>query len=161
LGAVVAIKSAINGTVRGKLVLVGLPGEIESNVMRLTLLIPVWIRRVIGSTRWGRSNVLIPVLRNILGIKNGRQDDKLLDDLATTDTRSLVDTNVEKEVGEQIAKLVPRIQNEHHFIYGAKDPLIDSTKEFVKNPIIIQDADHNVCTSQPEKTLEIFRSILG
>ncbi len=44
--------------------------------------------------------------------------------------------------------------------YGEKDKLLNSTKELVKDPLVIEGADHNPFTSQPASTLNLLRKIL-
>jgi pimeloyl-ACP methyl ester carboxylesterase len=160
LGTVVAIKSAINGCTRGSLIVIGMPVKFENRNLKTISLIPVWIRRLIGSTIWGRKTILIPILRGITGAEGKKSDQELLDDLSSTDTRSLVDIDVYTEIEQQMPTLLPRIKNKVVYIYGSKDTLADYAKAFVKNPIRIEGADHNIFTSQPQKSLAILRNIL-
>ncbi len=160
LGTVVAVKSASGGCLEGKLVLVGMPAKVDSEKLKQASLIPVWFRRIIVSTFWGRDKILIPVLRDIIGVADKKRDNELLEGLAVTDTRSLVDLDVYKEIELKMSDLVPKLKNETFYVYGEKDKLIDSTRELARNPIFIEGADHNVFRSQPGKMLKALKTIL-
>lgn len=160
LGTVVTVKAVVRNKLKNKLILVGTPVGIQSEKLKNASLIPIWMRRLVGSTAIGRSKVLIPVLRDIIGKADKKSDIGLLKDLQTTDTKSLVDINVHSEVELQMPKLLQQLKNETYFIYGDRDKLLETSKHLISKPILIENADHNTFESQPEITLEVIRSIL-
>ena len=160
LGTVVTIKAMVNNKLINKLILVGTPVGIQSEKLNSASRIPVWIRRLVGSTVIGRSKILIPVLRDIIGKTDNKSDIGLLKDLQTTDTKSLVDIDVYSEVELQISGLLKQLKNEAYFIYGTKDKLLEKSKHLILKPILIENADHNTFASQPKKTLYMIQSIL-
>lgn len=161
LGAVVAVKAATSGCLQGKLILVGFPVQVTTQKLKVVSLIPVWIRRLIGSTTWGRDKLLIPVLRDIIGSKDKKRDDQLLLELQETDTRSLVDLDIDKEINQQIPGLLNHLTNLVIFVYGQTDKLIDTAKNIIKNPVIMPGAGHNVFRSQPQKLLNLLAKIIA
>lgn len=157
LGTVVAVKAVSKGCSDGKLILIGMPLRISSEKLKIASLIPIWVRRILGSTIWGRSKILIPILRDVIGIADKKRNAQLLKELKTTDTRALVDLDPYKEVESQMPKLLKKLKNEVIYIYGANDKLLKTSKSLIKNPIIIKEADHNVFRSQPKNTLNILK----
>jgi pimeloyl-ACP methyl ester carboxylesterase len=157
LGAVVAIRSANLGCLGGKMLLVGTPGKVESEMLKKSTIIPRFIRRFLASTKLGREKILIPVLWDIIGVKGDVKTSTLPELLKTTDVRSLVDLDVYREIELDLPNLLKELKNKITFIYGEKDGVRKTTTEFIKNPIIISNADHNVFTSQPKATLDIIR----
>jgi pimeloyl-ACP methyl ester carboxylesterase len=160
LGTVVTVKSVVNGCIKGKLILVGMPSKVKSEKLKKASLIPMRFRRILGSTVWGREKILIPILRDIVGNAGEKRDNGMLSGLEETDTRSLVDLDVYKEIELQVPVLLPKLSNETVFIYGSKDKLIDSTKDLVLNPIVIEGAEHNVFRTHPDKLLSLLKDIL-
>ncbi len=161
LGTIVALKAAAAGTVQGPLILVGMPVKTESAKLKNASLIPVFLRRLICSTSWGREHILLPVLRDILGTRPDAQGDvRLLKDLQSTDTRALVDLNAVKEIQEDIPAIMPNIHNPIWYIYGSEDNLLKDARVAKDRLHVIKGARHNVFSSQPEQLLSILRQIL-
>ena len=156
LGTVVAAKSAEKECLQGKLILIGAPIKVDSEILKKASLIPIWLRRFIGSTEWGRSKILVPILRDIIGNKDKGNDQELLRELEITDTKALVDLDVYREVNLQMPEVLPKLKNEIVYIYGEKDKLLKSAKEFLKDMVIIEDADHNIFKSQLSITFEVI-----
>lgn len=161
LGTVVTVKLAAKGCIKGKLVLVGMPGKVESEKLRRASLIPIWLRHAFGSTVLIRKKILIPALRDALGSKaDKKRDEELLNSMSEIDTRALVDMNVYEEIVLQVPILLPKLSNKLTFVYGENDKLIESTRNLISSPIIIKGAGHNVFRSQPDKMLAILKDIL-
>jgi len=160
LGTVVAVNAAIQNCTDGKLILIGTPVVVESQKLKQVSWLPIWLRRLLCSTTIGRDKILVPVLRDIIGVADRKRDEALLNELRVTDTKSLVDIDVYREVGLSMPKLLKQLNNEVYFIYGAKDKLYQTSKHLIKNPIVIENADHNIFKSQPDKSLEVLRNIL-
>ncbi len=157
LGTIVAVKAISKGGINGKLILIGMPLIISSKKLKKASLIPVWIKRILGSTVWGRSKILIPLLRDVIGAADKKRNTQLLKELETTDTHALVDLDPYKEIELQMPRLLKKLGNEAIYIYGANDKLLKTSKNLIKNPIIIKEAEHNVFRSQPKSTLNILR----
>ncbi len=160
LGTVIAVSAAAAGTLKGQLILVGVPGKIEGRILAKANLIPLWLRRQICSTSIGRKKILMPLVRDIIGNDAKNEDINLLEELAITDTRALVDLDIFKDVVVKMEKLLPQITNKVVFIYGEHDRLHTSTTHLVKDPLVIEGADHNPFTSQPTKLLSTLIQII-
>jgi pimeloyl-ACP methyl ester carboxylesterase len=160
LGTVVAAKAVEQGCLKGKLILVGTPLTMDSEKLKKASLIPIWLRRLLGSTVWGRKKILIPVLRDITGKANRERDEELLKKLDTTDTKALVDMDVYKEVDLQMPRILPKLKNDIVYIYGEKDKLLEAAKKLLKKLVIIEGAGHNTFRSHPNKTLEVLNKNL-
>lgn len=161
LGTVVATRAMIRHTLPNTLLLAGTPIGIESDMLKNASLMPVWLRRAVASTVWGRKRILIPVLRDILGDGTEERDRGLLNDLTTTDTKSLVDINMHQEVNLQMKRLLQQINNEVYYLYGDRDALWKTARHYVKKPIVIKGAEHNIFTSEPNKTLAVINILLS
>lgn len=161
LGAVAAIKSASSGYLKGKLILIGLPGNVKNKKLRIASFLPLQIRRAAALTSIGRRKILIPIFKDVIGIKDSKRDGILFDAMLSTSVNSLTDIKMYERPENQVKNLLCNVKNETVFIYGSQDKLINSTSDFVDGPIIIQDADHVVFSSQPEKTLSVLKSEIG
>lgn len=160
LGAVAAIKSATRGYLKGKIILIGLPGNINNKKLRIASLLPLQIRRAAALTSIGRRKILIPIFKDVIGIKDSKRDGILFDAMLSTSVNSLTDINMYERPENQVKNLLCYVKNETVFIYGSHDKLLYTTKNIVKNPIIIQNADHVVFSSQPAETLKIIKNQL-
>lgn len=160
LGAVTAIKSASRGYLKGKLVLIGLPGKVNNKKLRMASLLPLQIRRSLALSSLARKKILIPIFKDVIGIKDKERDHILYDAMLSTSVKSLTDINMFEKKDRNVQSLLKRVKNETIFIYGEYDKLLRSTKDFITSPIIIENADHVVFSSQPGKILLVVRSAL-
>ncbi len=160
LGAVTAIKSASKGSVSGKLILIGLPGNVKNMKLRMASFLPLRIRRTLALSSFARKRILIPIFKDVIGITDKKRDKTLYDAMLSTGVESLTDINMFEKKDKRVQSLLKNVKNETVFMYGSKDKLLLSTQDYVDMQIIIEDADHVVFSSQPKKTLSILRSLL-
>jgi pimeloyl-ACP methyl ester carboxylesterase len=152
-GCVVALQTAKLGDFKGKLNLIGLPGNIKGLLIRLSSFAPLWLKRFIGNTTVGRKKVILPMLQSAIGEDTKR----LLEIIKTTDTKSLVDFDTYKEVTKSVPNLLQEVKNEIAVIYGDNDALRETTSEFVKDPIIIiKNAGHTIFATNSKDLLEVI-----
>ncbi len=161
LGGVTAIKSASKGNLNGKLVLIGVPGKVKNKKLRIASLLPIRLRHNLALSSLARKKILIPIFKDVIGIKDKERDHILYDAMLSTSVKSLTDINMFERKDRNVLSLLKRVKNETVFIYGEYDKLLTSTKNFVVDPTIIKGADHVVFSSQPQKTLSTLRDILG
>jgi len=160
LGAVTAIKSASKGVLKGKLVLIGLPGNVKNKKLRIASFLPLRVRRFLASSSIARKKILIPIFKDVIGIRDNKRDNILYKAMLSTSVKSLTDINMYEKKDKSVQALLKMVKNQTCFLYGSDDKLRESTKDFVSNQIIIEGADHVVFDSQPEKTLDILLSTL-
>lgn len=159
LGAVAAVKAAVKGLHKGKLILIGAPVRVESNKLRSSRLLPLFLRRLIGSTRWGRKNLILNILRDVIGPISLKKDNELLKDMETTDTRSLVDTDIEREI-KHLPEYISELQNRISFIYGEKEKLLQTSKNYISNSFIIKNSFHTVFEWKPEEIVRLLENLV-
>lgn len=161
LGAVVAVKSVYRAGLNSRLVLVGLPLQVKGAGVSFASFIPVAIRRSVISTHWGRKHILLPILRNALGSKpNSEQDRKLITAIEATDTKSMVDLNVEKEINLQIPFLLKQIPNRKSFVYGSNDSLAKTAKQHIDPILYVEGAGHNIFANQNEGVYRLIKTLI-
>lgn len=159
-GTLVAVKTAAKRCISGKLILVGMPGKISGWKFELVRWIPVALRRIIVATKFGKENLLLPILRENLGEADKDIDKDFLKEIVTTDPRSLADIDVQREIEKDLPKYLPQAQSETIFIYGEWDRLQETTKHIIDEYITVLESDHVIFQSQPEKTLEILNQLI-
>jgi len=77
-----------------------------------------------------------------------------------TDPKSLVDINYQKEIGNELPKALKKVTNQIVYIYGARDLQRKTTKEMIKNPIIIPNLGHNIFAYNSPKVLEVIKKCI-
>ncbi|MBD3363528.1 alpha/beta fold hydrolase [Candidatus Dojkabacteria bacterium] len=152
LGTIVSTKAATLGCTKAKLIHVGAPAKIIGWKIRFVNKIPIFIRRIIISTKWGKENLLIPILRTNIGTKAKENNQEFLIKLQTTDPRSLADINYIKAVEIDFPKALSLVENKTVFIYGEKDAQRNYADKITEEYTIIEGAEHNLFRSKPEKT---------
>lgn len=160
LGTIVAAKAAAQECFEGKLILVGVPGKVSGWRARLAQVIPLFLRRILVTTRWGKEKLLLPALRENIGETDKGRNEEFLADLLTADPRSIVDLDYKEEVEVGLPRCLPQIKNETVFIYGELDRQKDTDPNLVKDYLTIPGAEHNIFRSQPGKSLEVAKSVL-
>lgn len=153
MGANVAVNVAARGCTDAKLVLVGLAGRIGGERFELADKVPLFLKRMIIATDWGKRKILVPIVNENVGAGNNDVSSDFVDLLKTTDYRSLVDRDIKKEVDEQLPKILPMIKNDLVFIYGENDLLKETTTDLIDDYITIKNAGHNVFVDNPSETL--------
>jgi pimeloyl-ACP methyl ester carboxylesterase len=142
LGTIVAAKLVESGHSEGKQIMVGAPGKLFGDVSRLACYVPVFIRRWVASTEWGKKALLIPMLRGNTGDKKG-DDVRLLHNLMVTDPKSLADIDYLREIEKEMPRVLSKIDiNNIAFIYGELDNQKD-TNSLIKKYFTIQGAGHS------------------
>lgn len=160
LGTLVSVKSAVKGCSQGKLILGAMPGEISGWKAQLIQGLPLAFRHLLVATNWGKEKILIPALRENIG-QEKKDNQRFLNDLKSTDARSIVDIDYKEEVEVKLFEFFPLVKNEIVFIYGEFDSQKETTKELTKGEyIVIPKAEHNFALSQPEKSLEVLLEVL-
>ena len=160
LGTIVAAKAAAQDCLQGKLILVGAPGQISGWKAKLAQKAPLFLRRILVTTRWGKEKLLLPALRENTGGANKERKEEFLADLLTTDPRAIVDLDYRKEIEEEFPEVRSRLKNETDFVYGSKDQQ-KGKATLIDQFIVIPEAEHNVFRSQPKRSLILIRKLLN
>lgn len=159
LGTIVAAKAAARGCLEGKLILVGMPGQVSGWRAKLAQSIPLFWRRILVATRWGKEKLLIPALRENVGEADEARNEDFIADLLTTDPRSIVDPDYKKEVEEELPRAFSQITNEIIFIYGELDKQREAGAGLIEGYLSVSSAEHNIFRSRPEKSFEMMGEI--
>lgn len=160
IGAATALKAFSDARFGGVLILVGMPLGIANRKMKYASMIPLWLRRVFGSTEWGRQTILMPVMRDLVGHLDKKNDVVLQRDLATTDTRALVDLDMYEDIEKPLRGYMAKLGNKTYVVYGSEDKIGRKARFPQREVIVIPGAGHNVFSSQPNLTFGVITDIL-
>lgn len=142
LGTIVAAKAVARGQSTGKQLMVGAPGKLFGVQPRLVGWIPVFVRRIVAGSTWGKRTLLIPMLQENTGDKKG-DDTRLLRSLSLTDPKSLADIDYQKEMEKEMPKALRKITTKNIiFVYGELDNQRDTNKQ-IKKYQMIKGAGHS------------------
>jgi pimeloyl-ACP methyl ester carboxylesterase len=154
LGTIIAAKVVADGHSKGKQIMVGAPGKLFGTTSRLTCLVPVFIRRLVASTNWGKKTLLIPMLRGNTGDKKG-DDTRLLRSLMVTDPRALADINYQREIEFEMPRVLSKIiKMPITFVYGGFDNQKD-TNHLIKKYHTIAGAGHSPFGSHGKELVKV------
>lgn len=161
LGTVVSAKSAAKDCSTGKLIFVGAPSKVTGFKAQVLQLIPLSLRRILVGTYWGKDKLLIPTLYENIGNKLKPDNSKFIQDLETTDVRSIADINYLKEINQEFPQIVKQLKNKIIYIYGDHDAQKNQVSYLTKDYTEIKDSRHNVFVDQPEELIEIIKEVLN
>lgn len=160
--SVAVAKAALKGIAKGKLIFVSVPGKVSGLQFEITNRLPLFFKRFLISTSWGKKNLLLPILRENTGKNHEKNtDEEFLQDIASTDPKAIVDIDVKKEFDRDMPAILPKLKNKVIFIYGDGDKNIEGTKDFIKKYITIKNSDHNVFVHQPEEVVKILKKYIS
>lgn len=160
LGTIVAAKVVKSGTSSGKQIMVGAPGKLFGVQSRIACLVPVFIRRLIAATTWGKKTLLIPMLHGNTGDKKG-DDVRLLRNLSLTDPKSLADINYQKEIEVEMPSVLSKIiDRDITFIYGEFDNQ-KGTNSLITNYQTIEGAGHSPFGSHSKELIKIVEELIS
>jgi pimeloyl-ACP methyl ester carboxylesterase len=159
LGAVIAIKTAAAKLSLGDLILIGLPGKIDSQNW-LTKITPKFLQKIIISTSLGQRFLLLPMTQKNTGKAKKEPDNLMLKAISHTNPAVILDIDYEQGINNVLADDLAKVTNKMFFIYGEEDPLQNSTKHLIKNYLTIPNASHNIFTTNPKQSLKIILSLL-
>lgn len=159
LGTVVSAKAAVNDCSSGNLIFIGAPSKIIGLKAQILQLIPLSLRRILISTYWAKDKLLIPTLYENIGNKLKPDNSQFIQDLETTDVRSIVDINYLKEINQEFPQVVKQLKNKIIYIYGENDAQKNQVNYLTKDFIEIKNSRHNVFVDQPEKLIEVIKSL--
>lgn len=158
-GSIIALKAAEQECIQGKIILAGLPLYMDGT--SFTDKIPLFIKRYLASTKFGKRQFIIPTVLGNIGSKSSNID-SLLAKLLENDPRTYSDINISNEINGRISKIVNDTDKNYFYLFGQNDNLLQVFKDRTnKEPIVIEDADHNIFASQPDRSLEAIEKILG
>jgi pimeloyl-ACP methyl ester carboxylesterase len=155
-GTVVALRMAAKNCTTGKLILVGVPAKLTGWKFEFTTKIPLFIKRYLASTQFGKETFIAPVVNENIGRKGVSKG--LIENINQNDPKVSADVDVRQEVEIGVPKDLANTKNEKIYLYGENDGLRKSTKELIPNPIIIQGTGHNIFVGQPVKSFEVISS---
>lgn len=159
LGTVVSAKAAIKGCTTGVLIFVGAPSKVTGAKARILQMIPLSLKRMLIATYWAKDKLLIPTLYENIGNKLKPDNSKFIQDLETTDVRSIVDINYLKEINQEFPQVVKQLKNKIVYIYGENDAQKNQVNYLTKDFIEIKNSRHNIFVDQPEKLIETIKSL--
>ncbi|MFC1710988.1 alpha/beta hydrolase [Patescibacteria group bacterium] len=160
LGSLVAIKTAAKKQTMGKLVLVGMPVKIKEWKFFWLSLLPLFIKRAVVNTTWGKKYFVIPILRENIGPTDKQTNKKLIKLLKSTATQAMIDTNYLREVNTKLPKIIKQVNNKMVFVYGEKDKQKKLSQHIVKKYIEIPHSEHNIFRSSPQQSLKIIKKLI-
>jgi pimeloyl-ACP methyl ester carboxylesterase len=161
-GCIIALRATNTGCTKGRLILVGLPGQTSGKVAILGAL-PVLVRRLLVSTTAFRRHVVVPTLRQTVGggkVSMQEHDETTLKQLRSVQTPAIADPDYAHDINMEMRKLIRRVPNRYTLIYGALDKQKTETTDIAKSKII-PDAGHNPFADKPEKMLAVLEKILA
>lgn len=154
LGTIVAARTVACGISKGRQLMVGAPGKLFGVQPRLACLVPVFIRRAVVGTTWGKRTVLIPMLQENTGDKKG-DDNRLLRSLSLTDPKSLADIDYQNEMEVEMPKALRKISTRDIiFVYGELDSQRGTNKQ-IKKYEMIKGAGHSPFGSHGKEMVKI------
>jgi pimeloyl-ACP methyl ester carboxylesterase len=154
-------KAYIKGCIKGKMIFVGVPGKLTGWQIEYFNNAPLWLKRFVLSTKWGKLNLLLPILTTNTGLATEKiNTDIFLEAINHTDPKGIADLDVKKEFEEEMPILIKQIKVPMTFIYGEYDVGQKTTSSFIKRYIIIKNSDHNVFSIRPNETIEVLKKIL-
>lgn len=161
-GGAIALRAALRGCVRGRLILVGLPGRVQGGIGLMSTM-PLWLKRSLAATSLFRRLFIVPSLRKNVGtgIESLREHDaKMLRRMRTTSAQAIADSDYADEVNRQLRNYISRVTNEKVFVYGELDRLRSSTSDIAPDPLIIRGAGHNPFADQPDQLFAVLKGLL-
>jgi len=163
LGTIVALKSAASGSIKGKLILIGVPTIILGPQSKRLNIIPLFLKRLMASTEFGRKKLILPILREnsaILKKNSYLFDQELYQAMLTTDAKAIVDVDYYQDVAVNLPPLINQVKNPIVFIYGENDPHKVNFKRYRKTFIKIPHLGHNIFAENPLLSLSIIKKYL-
>lgn len=154
-GTIVSAKTAASGCTDGQLFFIGAPTKITGIKPRLLQAIPLSWRRILISFRLAKDKLLIPSLYQNIGNKIKSDNSQFIQDLETTDVRSLVDINYFREINHEFPAALKKVTNKIIYFYGANDPQkLLAQEEFIE----IKNSRHNIFVDQPDDLLAAIQT---
>lgn len=163
LGAIVALKTAVRHDTKGKLVLVGTPTLTLGWGFRILSLLPLWLKRMVVATEFGRRRLLLPVLRQNIGtpVKAKKQfDEGAYQLMLPTNNHAIADPDYDSDIRREIPKLLSKVTNQTVFIYGELDPQQNNLTKYGKQYQTLPKLGHNIFAENPKKSLAVVRKYL-
>ncbi len=162
-GGIMVLKAAVEKKVTGPLILLGLPGRSTGNIARFSSWVPRFLRRRILRSRIGRTVFILGGLRQTTYTKgeNPHLDDvPLLLKFSYNDERAMADPRYYHDVQSEVRRLLRRVKNPIHLLYGADDPLKGSLDDVLPKYQIIPGARHTPYQHAQQATLDAVTAIL-
>lgn len=161
LGTVVSAKAAANGCTAATLIFVGAPSQVTGLKAKILQALPLSLKRIIVGTHWGKDKLLIPALDTNIGNKIKKNNSKFIQELETSDVRSITDVNYFLEINQEFPKIVKQLKNTIVYIYGANDSQKTQVSNLTNDYIEIKNSGHNVFEGQPEELIKTIKQILN
>lgn len=159
LGTVTAVKAAAQGCAKGKLILVGMPGRVTGWLFDVMRHVPLVIQERLVATRFGKEQLLIPILRHNIGAEQGRFEE-FMELISHTDPRAIIEVDYKKEIEEDLRFSLKTMENERIFMYGEHDKLRWTVSDFITGQVVIPRGTHSVFRTNPKGTLRAINQFL-
>jgi pimeloyl-ACP methyl ester carboxylesterase len=154
-------KAYKDGCIKGQMIFVGVPGKLTGWQIEYFNKTPLWLKRFLLSTKWGKFTFLLPILQENTGLNKEKIDiNMFLKEVNHTDPKGIADLDTKKEFEKEMPQLIQSIKAPMTFIYGEYDVGQKTTSHFIKMYIIIKKSDHNIFAIEPKETINVLKKIL-
>ena len=160
-GATVVAASVVKNNLQNRLVLIAPPGKTSEDILgKVSMNLPLFIKRFLTSTHWGRKNLVLPIIRANTESKTKNNNQKFLQDLSHTDSKAIADPNYKHEIQVVFETNLCKMKNRMLVLYGEYDRFKTHQPEGIKSFTVVKNSGHNICEEAPEETVKLLRSFL-
>jgi pimeloyl-ACP methyl ester carboxylesterase len=161
MGTVVAARAAAAGSIKGTIIMAGMPIRLESPLLKRFVDLPLTARHILAQNEITRGGILLVILADVIGTADSNFAGKYLELLKTSDVRAMVDSNPIDEIEKDLPWVLQQVKNPLWFIYGEHDKLKTGADKWLgKRILVVSGAGHDVFAARPEKTMALINKLL-